>query len=291
MAHTTQSFLDLGASGKNHWWRYLVTGLSWAAAFAVCILMVQLWIIPALKSNPNLTGNHFWQEFSQYGLTGAIFSIQLIVVALCVRFLHKRSYKSLNTRDRFPVFQVLEGILIWGGILFVTDLLMEESLFTFLLESRFSVEALLLLPIAIVSVMVQSYSEEVIFRGYVLQGLKLKINNRWVIYLVGSVIFGLLHATAGIDHIFMTFVFGVLFCYIVDARQNIAFATGVHFINNFYLAYILDGFGEEDVMGNFWGWDWIDVGIGLLQFGVIASYIYLRKRRRVKANSDLRLAI
>lgn len=278
MKTKTLNFLDQAQLGRNHWWRFLLTFLMIAGAIGGAILLVQGLLIPTLKSYPSLKDNGLVQPLLTYGVTGMAFLGMLLAMALGVIFLHRRSFTSLNAARRFNWVEVLEGILVWGAIVFVQELYMGDGLLAFLGKFEFSSNALLIAAVATLAIGIQSYAEEVIFRGYLLQGLGLRIQRKWLLFGTASLIFGLCHFSSGLDALLMTTLFGLVFCSIVVQRQSLAFASGVHFINNFFYIYLLDGFYEDSPKA-FLDFDWENVLLTSLAFLLILGYTRLRKPR------------
>ncbi|MBV1767256.1 MAG: CPBP family intramembrane metalloprotease, partial [Methanobacterium sp.] len=93
---------------------------------------------------------------------------------------------------------------------------------------------------------VQASFEEILFRGYLMQGVSL-ISKRPVIpLLVTSLLFGLVHffngsnTDQGLFIVISTFIIGFMLGTITLADNGIETATGVHIVNNLFVAIIFN---------------------------------------------------
>jgi membrane protease YdiL (CAAX protease family) len=148
-----------------------------------------------------------------------------------------------------------------------------------------------MLPIIILAIGIQSYTEEVVFRGYLLQTLSLRVKNITLLVLIGSLLFGVLHAGDGLAAIIGITLVSFLICYIVLKRNNLAFATGVHLINNFLFVYIL---ADRDSIenGDFLKFDPIEYSILIGQILLLYAYImYKDIRTQEKLNVKRELVL
>ncbi|MDR2967817.1 MAG: CPBP family intramembrane metalloprotease [Methanobacteriaceae archaeon] len=107
----------------------------------------------------------------------------------------------------------------------------------------------------IIAIPIQVIFEELFFRGYLIQGLSLKIKSPILIILISSIIFSLGHIFNGGDNlIFMiqnvsiTVIIGIIFCGFTLVDNGIELATGAHLANNFFTFVITSSKGN---LGNF----------------------------------------
>lgn len=97
---------------------------------------------------------------------------------------------------------------------------------------------LMVLPIALLAVLIQSSAEEILFRGYLQQQLGARFRARWVWMVVPSILFALAHydpATAGENAWLMVLwagVFGLVMADLTARAGNLGPAIAVHFVNN-----------------------------------------------------------
>ncbi|MDB2418737.1 CPBP family intramembrane metalloprotease, partial [Flavobacteriaceae bacterium] len=96
--------------------------------------------------------------------------------------------------------------------------------------------------VAIVFMPLQTSLEELLFRGYYMQGLALWIKNKWAPLIIMSVVFGLLHGLnpeiEKLGYIALVFYIGTgLFFGVVSLMdEGIELAMGMHAVNNILAA-------------------------------------------------------
>lgn len=94
------------------------------------------------------------------------------------------------------------------------------------------------LPIALVAILLQTGSEELLFRGYLQSQLAARFRATWVWLLVPSLMFGALHYLPGetmgpgMLYVAATTLFGVIAADLTARTGSIGAAWGLHFANN-----------------------------------------------------------
>lgn len=163
-----------------------------------------------------------------------------------VRFFHKQSFLQLITsRNSIDWHRVFFSFSIWAGItiistvvvyiLYPEDFIVQFDWIPFLL---LFIIGLLLFPF-------QIGSEELIFRGYLMQGFGNLAKNKWFPLLMTSLIFGLLHiANPEVDKmgysILIYYIGTGLFLGIITLMdEGMELALGFHFANNFIAALLV----------------------------------------------------
>lgn len=98
---------------------------------------------------------------------------------------------------------------------------------------------LALLPLSVLALLVQTSAEEILFRGYIQQGLAARFRHPLVWLVLPSVLFALGHylpAEAGDNAVLITVwagIFGLLMADLTARAGTIGPAVAVHFFNNF----------------------------------------------------------
>lgn len=163
-----------------------------------------------------------------------------------VRFFHKQSFLQLITsRNSIDWHRVLFSFSIWGAISIISTVI-----FYTLTPEDFIVQFnwipfLILLGIGLLLFPFQIGSEELIFRGYLMQGFGNLAKNKWFPLLMTSLIFGLLHiANPEVDKmgnsILIYYIGTGLFLGIITLMDDgIELALGFHFANNFIAALLV----------------------------------------------------
>ena len=167
------------------------------------------------------------------------FAVTAPFIYIVVTKLHRQSFKSLvSIRNKIDFNRILFSFLLWGGIstLMITlDYCMSPEDY----EWNFKpIPFLVLLLISIVLIPIQTTVEELIFRGYLIQGFGLLFKNRLLPLLVTSVIFGLLHIwnpeieKLGINLLWYYIGTGIFLGIITLMDEGVELALGFHAANN-----------------------------------------------------------
>ncbi|VAV85909.1 hypothetical protein MNBD_BACTEROID02-1493, partial [hydrothermal vent metagenome] len=123
-----------------------------------------------------------------------MFLFGLISLLFAVQKIHKRPIISLITsREKIDWHRIIYGFILWFGIVFaviVIDYLIspEDYIWNFK-----AIPFLILVVVSFVMMPIQTSFEELLFRGYFMQGLGVVFKNAFVPLFVTSIIFGLLH--------------------------------------------------------------------------------------------------
>jgi len=169
------------------------------------------------------------------------FILGCLALWLCVKYIHKKKFKDILTaRHTFDFKRSLTGAFIWGILLLIMiipDIHYDDSTLVYNFQPDqfywLIIICLLILPF-------QTSLEELLFRGYYMQGTAVTAKNRWVPLIVTSIIFGLLHSAnpevtkfgfwiAMPNYIIMGFILGITA--IMD--NGLELPMGMHFANNF----------------------------------------------------------
>ncbi len=98
---------------------------------------------------------------------------------------------------------------------------------------------LMLLPLALPLIFIQTSSEELFFRGYIQQQLAARFRARWIWMVLPSVVFAALHYTPSAGAmlpwmLISALVFGLIAADITEQTGNLGAAMGIHFGNNVF---------------------------------------------------------
>jgi membrane protease YdiL (CAAX protease family) len=181
---------------------------------------------------------------ANYGLFFMILTFGCGVLGLwfSMKMLHKRPFKTLITPSKSINYKkIFTAALLWFAFMGVFELVsyfLDPSNYAFQFDgSKFFILvliSLLLLPI-------QTSFEELLMRGYLMQGLGLATGKRWVPLIVTSVIFGLLHIANpevqeyGVGIMMVNYIqIGLMLGIITLMDDSLELALGVHAANNIY---------------------------------------------------------
>ena len=174
------------------------------------------------------------------------FLILFPVIYLVVTKFHKQSFKSLITsRNKIDIKKIMFSFFLWGSIsigLISMDYLMNPDHYS--LNFRL-IPFVFLLIIGCLLIPIQTSVEELIFRGYLMQGIGILTKNRLAPLFITSIIFGLLHYwNPEVDKLgvsVMWYYIGTgFFLGIITLMDNgLELALGFHAANNLVTALIV----------------------------------------------------
>lgn len=236
MLPQTERYLDLARQGKNQWWRYalgvaIIAGSWLGLGFVPYALLVRAEVFDPLY------------DFLAVNLS--IFTM-LAGLAVTVKLVHRRTLMSLVTpAARIEWRRIGRGAAVWIGIaaaisLFEHVLFPERYYLSFNAERFFPFLALVLLLTP-----VQAAAEELVFRGYLVQGLALLTRKPALIAVVSSLVFTAPHLlNPEVERhgtLLMAanyFVIGMLLATIALRDGRLELAIGLHAVNNVFLALV-----------------------------------------------------
>jgi len=250
-------FLEQANKGNNDTGR-------WFAMIIVLLIVIllfggiplQLVISSRMSENPALQPNpENLLDLSAYDIgpiLGSIlvmfpFVLGLVALLLMIKPIHERPMLSVITaHPRFRWRKFFWGAKVWLILIAAFSLISTITGFQ-KVELQFNPEILIkLLGVSLVLIPLQAGFEEVLFRGYLMQGFSRLFKYKWLTLLVTSLIFGALHffnpdvkeSAAWImlpQYILIGLVFGV--CTIMD--EGIELAWGMHAINSIFLTVFI----------------------------------------------------
>ena len=235
MRAESEQFLDLARLGKNAWWRY-VLGVCTIGFFWVVLGFVpyMLLIGAGLETTPML-------EFVAVNLSIFMMLAGLVVT---VKWIHGRPLMSLVAPDlRIDWRRVARGAAAWlviGAVMALAEhLLFPDRYYLSYNAERFYpflIAVLLLTPL-------QAAAEELVFRGYLMQGLGLLTRRPLAVAVASSIAFTLPHLmNPEVDQYGVAimaanyFTIGMLLATATLRDGRLELAIGLHVINNVFLA-------------------------------------------------------
>lgn len=251
------SFLRLSDRGQNGWWRYLLGVLVLIIASEI-IGPAPLYMlygfadsIPGASINEATGALQGVDPSVEFVL--AILSSLILIAALhlVVTVFHRRKFLSIiTTAKRIRWRQVAYGFFLWAVLITVSGYLVGMMLLPFGAApidasadggnvNLFSFGLFVLLGIALTPI--QTSSEELLFRGYLLQ-LTYRIGRRvWVPVVATSLLFAYVHFFSVGDSIVQWpvflgyFAFGLLAALVTLKDGGLELALGMHAANNIIL--------------------------------------------------------
>jgi uncharacterized protein len=250
--------LESTFTGKNGFWRYLLM-------FAVILIVANtIGAIPLIISLLVRSGTDA-AIFSKYAANPNDYSIiglgpnsglfmmlcpfiaGLIAFIILVKPLNHRSLKTtINGTKKIRWNRFFISAAVWmalSAIYLFSYLKLDPANFT--LNNRTD-SLIILVVISVLFIPLQASLEEILFRGYLMQGFAALLKNRWFPLIMTSVLFGLLHSLNPEVKEFGFFtmmpqyiVFGLIFGIITILDDGIEAAMGAHAANNIFLCIMV----------------------------------------------------
>lgn len=187
-----------------------------------------------------------------YMLFLLVFPASLIALYLGQKFIHKRTLLSLHTSAKkirwsrgMQAFLLTWAVL--GGFTLIGHFSGLSPVDTNFDAGRFAIYAL----VSLIFIPLQSGTEEIVFRGYLNQGFTHILKNKWIAFVITSVLFASMHlsnpealkgAEDGILLLTMSsyFFFGFIACIMVWMDDGLESAIGFHAGNNCFAAIFVN---------------------------------------------------
>lgn len=250
--------LEFAFAGRNAFWRYIVLiAAAFIAANTVGAIPLLISSTKALLADPEAASRIAENPMdvsllvpnSYYGLFSMLFPfvIGIVAFALLVKPMNERSFKmTLTGASKIRWKHFFYGFMVWL-ILSALYLLLYYKIEPGNFEINNTTISLVFVSlIAIVLIPFQAGFEEVIFRGYLMQGFARMLSYRWFPLIMTSVLFGLMHAfnPEVQEYGFFTMmpqyiVFGLIFGIATVLDDGIEVALGAHTANNIFLVIMV----------------------------------------------------
>jgi uncharacterized protein len=285
-----ESFISAVHQGKNDWWRYVLGVL--LLMFMVIVpgsLVTGLAVIVVLFSRGQMglsesTMLALLRERSVVGyVLNSIAPIFLVLgLVLTMRWLHRRRFTTLIVATgRVSFRRFLQGFLLWFGLTAVIAAIDYVQNPKNIVLSFDPAQWFPLLAVAIVLTPIQTAAEELFCRAYLMQGLSLFTQRRWLLVLLPSLLFAVAHfqnpemARNQVLMALQYWTFGV-FLAIVTLRDNrLELSLGIHAAQNLFVLLLMNT--KDSVLPTPSVWTVQDPGdpvSSLVAFGVQAAICY-----------------
>ena len=242
-------FIELGQKGNNKITSVFIT-LS-ATIFVFFIVQVATLFIAISLSNSQGISVDLNTTIDQIGANTFLaiqlipFAFALLTLVFCVKFIHKRSIRSLLTsRELIDWRRFFLSALVWTGIMGIN--LFFAFRFSDNIEWNFNLQSFLpLCLISLILIPIQTTCEEVLFRGYLLQFFGSSYKKTWLAILLSAVLFGLVHAgNPEIDYLgyvaLLYYILTAIFLSLLTVMdEGLELSMGFHAANNIFGALIL----------------------------------------------------
>jgi membrane protease YdiL (CAAX protease family) len=248
------AFITAPFRGRNSFWRYftglvtpfLVSNLIGAIPLMVVMFAYAGGVIPQRGGMPDFEAMGINLNFG-FLLTVFPFILAFFTLVLLVKPLHERNYSTvINGGKRIRWGRIFISAIVWtllGALGLLYSLKTNPDNFAL---NNTSGSLIVLAVLAMVTIPFQAGFEELIFRGYLMQGFAVASRNRWLPIVVTSVLFGLMHGLNPEvkEYGFLTMIpqyvfFGLVFAVLTMMDDGIELAIGAHTANNAFLSVFI----------------------------------------------------
>lgn len=247
-------FLNAGAvHGQNQWWMYfagvgaVILGYLTFQLFALFIfaMAAQNHGISAqeIQNNPNilLSPESFGMDKNLYlALICGMFVFALFGLYRVVTRVHHKPFLSIITAyDKFRYSRFWFAFAVWGILITISSVGAYFYDPTGIAVQFHPFKFFMLVLVSVIFLPIQSGLEEVVFRGYLLQGISLVTKNGLVTVIITALLFGLMHMSNPEvkEHgwaIMLPYysVFGLFLGVLALLDEGLELALGIHCANN-----------------------------------------------------------
>jgi len=196
------NFIQQAYRGRTEWYWYFIT------LFIVSIFWQFIGVIPLMTAAYLKVGSidKFMEAtkdvFATIGLNSNLYLflalltliMGLVGLLIGIKFIHNRLIKTVVTsRNKIDWKRVFYAFGLWFSIAVVVIVIGIYLDPDNLVWNFKPIPFLILVLISVLFIPLQTSFEELLFRGYLMQGLGALAKNRWIPLLATSLIFGLLH--------------------------------------------------------------------------------------------------
>ena len=248
------NFIQQAYKGKNEWYHWVITILlvffGWQFLGAIPLLVAAVTHSADMGEFTKAAED----SFMSLGINSnlflflmiVMFAIGLFFLFIGVKYIHKRNFTSVVTsRNKIDWKRFWFGFITWGALavaITIIGILISPENYTYQFNAK---PFFILVAVSFLFLPLQTSFEELLFRGYFMQGLGILAKNRWVPLILTSVCFGLLHGAnpevEKLGYISMVFYIGTGFFYGITTLmdEGTELALGLHAINNIVAAFFI----------------------------------------------------
>ncbi len=237
-------FIEQAYKGNNEWWRVLVTTLMSTGIFILNFITFLVLPEETIQSSYDIMNK--MPNIVALLVNLSPFILLLALLFTLVYTIHQRTILSLTTTRKSVDFK---------RIFFSFGLIVVLTLVTFAISyyrdssnvvwNFHPIKFLLLFVVSIALFPFQIGFEEYLFRGYLLQQIGILAKNRWVPFIVTSVVFGVFHSAnpevAEMGYGVMVFYIGtgLLLGIMTLMDEGLELSLGFHLGNNLMAALLI----------------------------------------------------
>lgn len=195
-------FIQQAYKGNNEWWTYIVTLMFLFIGWQFVGILPLVGTAYFYADNMNEFIAAVKDNFTSLGLDSNLYLVLIIITFLFgllsllagIKFIHKRSITSLITsRDKIDWSRFFYSFFVWGSIGVIMLLISYAISPSDYVWNFKPTSFIILVLVSFFLLPIQTSMEELLFRGYLMQGFGTWFKKSAVALILTSVIFGLLH--------------------------------------------------------------------------------------------------
>jgi membrane protease YdiL (CAAX protease family) len=233
------TYVEAARWGKYRGWRYVLGLVVILFAWLVVGTGASVLVPFALSGQPDYSVLGSFGKFL-FVMVGFVFFLAGVLIA--VTLIHRRHPRTLITaRERIDWRRIGQGFVAWSVPVCLINVLGQYLFYPDSFSFNFDLATFaLFVPLALVFTAIQTTTEELFYRGYIVQGASMISTNRVFLALVAAVVFTLPHllnpevSAGGWLTVFSNYflVPGLLWTVVSLIDGTTELAIGVHFANN-----------------------------------------------------------
>ncbi len=293
----TNKFLALSNLGKNGAARWLGGTL---LILFLWFVVGSIFTLPFLfLSGANLLsgklegGDPFWI----YLAVSASFPFIWLGVWLAVRFLHQRAFRTIITpAPKISWTRLAQGFGVWFGLIALVQIA-EFVMYPARAQYTFNLEKwIFFLPFVLILTPIQTSAEELLFRGYWLQGVGRLTQNVIILCVVNGMLFALPHmlnpeVTGNPNDAALLFLnyfaTGAALAFFTLHDNRLELALGAHAANNLFAGLVVNYQDSSLTTPAFFTNPVLDATFGLIALVVISIAFYFIVFRVLDRRTDV----
>ncbi len=245
-------FIEQGIKRENKFWKYLMGSI----LIIIASFMGQIPMLIGFLFGTTVQGKkypttneemmHFFEPNMTLFLILISFVFTLISIFYVVRYIHHQTMLSITTsRGKVDLGRVFFSFSIWAVFTIISTLIFY---FNNPVDFKWNFQPIpfvILVIIGTLFIPIQTSVEELVFRGYLMQGFANLAQNKWFPLLMTSIIFGTMHLfnpeVAKMGNIIFVYYIGTgLFLGVLTLMdEGMELALGFHAANNLVSALLI----------------------------------------------------
>ena len=227
-------FLDNVYEGKNDWWRYVVVlGVSvyYWLFWSYYVYVASSAVLSELPIPPVAAAT-----ISQ----NMHFLIELGLLILLLWGMNERSWRSLITAEpAVNIKRIAQGFGVWGGLMLTSQAIgvwSEPQNYAWNFQPS---QWIVLLMLSLLFVPIQTSAEELLFRGYLIQAMRLLTHRSFILIVMSAFLFAIPHfgnpemqRGAFVWGAANYFTWGVIFAAVTIKDNGLELSLGMHAAHN-----------------------------------------------------------